>query len=48
MAQSQKPQTMKVEMMKSIKNWAFLNAHFEIHKQFNVFLFFQSCKSDLP
>ena len=31
MVQSQKPKTMKVEMMKSIKNWAFLNAHFEIH-----------------
>ena len=25
-----------------------LNAHCEIHKQFSVFGFFQSCKSDLP
>ena len=48
MAQSQKPKTMKVEIMKSIKHWAFLNAYFEIHKQFSVFCFFQSCKSDSP
>ena len=48
MAQRQHSKTMKVEMMKSIKNCAFLNAHCEIHKQFSVFCFFQSCKSDLP
>ena len=39
---------MKVEMIKGIKSWAVLNAHFEIHKQFSVFCFFQSCKGDLP
>ena len=48
MAQSQKPKTMKVEMMTIIKNWAFLNAHFEVHKQFSVFCFFQSSDSPLP
>ena len=25
-----------------------MNAHFEIHKEFSVFAFFQSCKSNLP
>ena len=48
MAQSQHPKTMTVEIVKSIKNCAFFNAHFEIHKQFSVFAVFQSCKSDLP
>ena len=48
MAQSQKPKTMKVEIMKSIPKWAFLNARFETHKQFSVFCCVQSCKSDLP
>ena len=48
MAQSQHSKTIKVETMKSIKNWPFLNADCEIHKQSSVFGFFQSCKSDLP
>ena len=48
MAQSQHRKTMKVEIMKSIKTVLFLNAHFEVHKQFSVFCFLQSCNSDLP
>ena len=37
MAPGQHPKTMKLEIMKSNKTALFLNAHFEIHKQFSVF-----------
>ena len=46
LAQSQHPATMKVETMKGIKNWAFLNAHVEIHKQFSDFCFGKSKKKE--